>query len=139
MKTTHFLILVAGIGALTLGRSFADEPSRLGLEHGVGVQPNRARSLLNANGHVPERSGPAHPSNVIHQPAFRKAATAANHVLMMNKTANRREQPPGLPVGRGTVTALSGVIRRGNAGAASLGGQTASSVRQSAVSLKGAD
>jgi hypothetical protein len=166
MKTARFLLVAIGFGALTLGRSFAGEPSRphpeqeardthaLGVRPaepvpGSGVQANRTHSLSDGNGHVPERSSQARPLNIlpkrasaneVHQPALKKTPTAANQGLMMNKTANHHEQPAKLPAGSGMSLARSGVGHGQSIGATALDGRVliTSSAKYSAGPLDGA-
>jgi hypothetical protein len=164
MKTARFLFTIVGFGALTLGLSYAGEPSShsseqnprenhtasarpAGRRQGNGDQMDRKPSLLHNNGHALERSsqaGPLHTQinrtlgNELHQPGLKKAATAATGGLMMNKIENHHQQLARLPVGGGTTAPWPGVVRSRSATLAAIGGLTASSAKNSAAALNGA-
>jgi hypothetical protein len=158
MNTARILFTIVGLGALTLGLCYAGESSKLPAEqgphksHATSVHPadrdqmDRKHSLSNSNGHGAERSGRTAPiytqtkrasGNELHQPGLKKAATAANGGLMINRTGNQHGQPARLPGGSGAAASGTGVVRSRKAGAAGIGGITTSSARNSAAVLNG--
>jgi hypothetical protein len=129
MKTARFLFTIAGFGALTLGLTFAGEPSRQ--PSGPAASENHTASDCPAD---PVKRTSA---NDLHQPGLNKAATPAKDGLIMNKTGNPREQLARLPLGTRPATPLPGVVRGRVAATASIGGLAASSAKTSAAVING--
>jgi hypothetical protein len=163
MKTTRFLLVVIGLGALTFGQSLAGEPSRLSSDrearpnhsssvhpaapgHGGGEQADRNHPLLKGLGHVPEKSGQIGPLHIppksasataLHPPAFKKSGATANAGRMMNKLAGYHEQLAKLPVGREAALPVSGLVHGRSTAAAAIGGPMAASAKTAATGLNG--
>ncbi len=76
-------------------------------------------------------------ANDLQQPGLKRAATATDAGLMMNKIENRREPLIKLPVIGGTTTPAPGVVRSRSTTAAVIGGLAASSARNSTAGING--
>jgi 3-keto-L-gulonate-6-phosphate decarboxylase len=147
MKTARFLFTIIAFGSLTLGLGYAGEPSSQSSER--NPHETHATSVkVNDNGHASGKSIQAGPVNTrskrapvteVHQPGLKKAATAANKGLMMNKIRNHHEQPARLPVGGGITAPSARLARDRGAAAATIGGAAASSAKHPAAALSGAD
>jgi hypothetical protein len=147
MKTARFLFTIVVLGALTPGLNYAGEPSKLPAEpklrqiHPTTIRPadrahdridqaHRPHSSLINPGPSTERSSQVSPKNnqtksasgnPLHQPGMKKAPTAGNDGLMLNNTANHHQRAAKLPVGTGSTTPWTGVVRSRNATAALVG------------------
>jgi hypothetical protein len=153
MKTVHLLLAAITFGALTLGLGAAGDPSRKPSQQeaqgqqGRGSQAGRPHSLLNNNGHVPEKStqtGSLHIppkstlATALHPSASKKTATAANQGLMMNKAAHHDAPLAKLPIGSGNAPARAEVVHARSTATATVGGLAASTTKKSAAVLDGA-
>jgi hypothetical protein len=137
MTTARFLFTMAGFGALTLGLSFADEPSRQPSGQGPSkdqVANSHAAPRGQRVGNTQAQSASA---NDLHQPGLNKPVTAAKDGLMMNKTGNPRQPLAKSPLGTGTPVPLPGVVRGRGAATASIGGWAAASAKNSAAAING--
>jgi hypothetical protein len=157
MKTARFLFAILGFGAVTLGMGFADEPSK----QPSGQEPSENHTTTDrpadqAHGHVQDRPKQLAKSredsgekrgdhtqakrasvNDLQQPGLKRAATAANGGLVMNKIDNHHGQPARLPVGSGTTAPAPGVIRSRSATETAIGGLPSLSAKNSATGLNG--
>jgi hypothetical protein len=154
MKTARFLFTIIGLGALTLGVSHAGEPSSQSSgedphkNHATSVRPadpvhgnkdQMDRTSKKSSQALPiNNQSKRAPVNEVHQTGLKKAATAANEGLMMNKIRNNHEQRARLPVGSGTTAPLPGAVHARSATVAVIGGLAASSGKHSAAVVNGA-
>jgi hypothetical protein len=162
MKTRRFLFVVLGFGALTLRLSFADEPAKASPQHDphdkntmpvhpagppriTGDRTDRKHFLLNAVGHDSNwnsqpRSVPGltkrTTANGFRPPVLKKPATAANQPLL-NKPATYSMPPARLLEGREIAAPFPHGVPGRAATAATLGGLTASSAKNSTAALNG--
>jgi hypothetical protein len=159
MKTARLLLTIVALGALTLGRSYAGQPSKPPAEQNLRQlhathdrpaspeQAERKQSLSHNNGHASEKSSRQAPlktptqrasANELRPPGLKKAApTAAHGGWTRNKIENHHEPAQG-PGGGGTTAPWPGVSRHRSATTAALGGGRTSSAKNSTAALDGA-
>jgi hypothetical protein len=124
MKTARFLFTIIAFAALTPGAGFAGEPSSQTSER--VPHKNHATSRV--------------PVSELHQPGLKKAATAANGGLMLNKMQNNHKQPARPTLGGRTIAPLPGVVHaRSATKAVAGGGAAAAGVKHPGLTLNGAD
>jgi hypothetical protein len=158
MKMARFVFtIVVGLGALTLGRSFADEafrqpygqrPSEHQTSSDLAGRAHHSVGAENRNATEAARRGLTRPTTPVQgseartfsgnsQPGLNKAAIAAKDGLTMNTIGKSREQPARLPVGSGSTTPSPTVVHGRGANATMIGGLAISSVKNSAPVING--
>ena len=137
MKTARLLLTIVALGALTLGRSYAGQPSKPPAEqnlrqlHATHDRPASRQAPLK----TPTQRASA---NELRPPGLKKAApTAAHGGWTRNKIENHHEPAQG-PGGGGTTAPWPGVSRHRSATTAALGGGRTSSAKNSTAALDGA-
>jgi hypothetical protein len=163
MKIVPLLFTLIGLGAITVGLSYANEPASQpskretheyhaasdrssGPEHGQKIQSNGKHSEPKEIGRAAEKGihagalnmqGQQTQLNELHQAALGKAAPAAKNGLIMNKLGNHNEQTAKLPPGKEFTVPTPVVVLGRSANTVSTGGLARSSIKNSSSLLDG--